>query len=274
MREPGGRQAGWRESGLRPSRPESGAEPSAGRVLVFTLGPRAEARRHPLLPPSLQAAEVGLRQACLDSVVAAAREVGLGVDVCSPSPVAVGAAAVWRRQEGRSFAERLRAALRAAFDAGPGPLIAVGSDTPEIGPAMLSEALALLAGDPDRVVLGPSTDGGVYLIAAARPLDEALEGVRWCGRHTRQGLLTALARAGRPVVLLRPLADLDRAADLGRWLARPTAVAGPLGTWVDALRALLAGRRRPPNTSAVRATSPLRRDRPPGRAPPAPLSTS
>ena len=63
-------------------------------------------------------------------------------------------------------------------------------------------------------MIGPSPDGGFYLLAAARPLDEALGGVRWCGAHARADLVEALERVGRTVHLLEPLADLDRPRDL------------------------------------------------------------
>ncbi len=251
------------------ARPSRRAFTPGGRLLVFTLGPRAETRRRRLLPVCLQGPEVGLHQACLDALVAAARSTGLQVEVCSPTPLPAGDTTLWRRQEGQTFGERLRAALRCAFEAGPGPLIVVGTDTPELGPAQLADTLARLDENPERVIVGPSRDGGVYLIAAVHPLDAVLEGVHWCGPHTRRSLLEALSRAGRPVVLLGPLADLDRPADLGRWLAYPTGACGALRTWADRLRSVLAERRRPLMGASSSAGDAPQTRRQRGRAPPA-----
>jgi glycosyltransferase A (GT-A) superfamily protein (DUF2064 family) len=89
-------------------------------------------------------------------------------------------------------------------------------------PSVVRKALELLAQDEDQVVLGPARDGGVYLVAAARPIED-LESVNWCGWGTRQSLRRALRRAKRPLALLAPLENLDRPCDLDR---RPRRTSG------------------------------------------------
>ncbi len=127
-----------------------------------------------------------------------------------------------------------------AFERGPGPLLVVGTDVPGLGSRHLGQALALLKGDPDRVVLGPSPDGGLYLLAAGRPIPGLARAARWCRRDTLRSLLGALRALGRSVTLLDPLEDLDRPADLERWLARADerwrALAGLLREALSALR--------------------------------------
>ena len=241
----------------------------AGRLLVFTLGARAEAERHPLVPERLRTAEVELREACLESVIAAGNEAGLRVEVSSPRPLALGGVAAWHGQEGPTFGDRLRSAVRTAFERAPSqPLVVVGSDSPGLQATQLIEAARALEGDPDRVVLGPSRDGGFYLLAAARPLDDVLAAVTWCGRATLDTLTRALARAGRPVVMLSPLDDLDEPEDLARWLALRTACRPRLVLSAFTLRRLLAWLCRP--SSMAGRARPLRRlpERRLGRAPP------
>ncbi|MFQ5351093.1 MAG: DUF2064 domain-containing protein, partial [Thermoanaerobaculia bacterium] len=122
------------------------------------------------------------------------------------------------------------------------PLVVVGSDAPGIAPGHVAGALARLAERPDRLVVGPSPDGGFYLLAAARPVSELLAEVRWLRGDTLASLMAAARTHGIEVALLAPLEDLDRAADLQGWLARGVAQVSP---WVRALADLLRRLRRP-----------------------------
>ena len=61
-------------------------------------------------------------------------------------------------------------------------------------------------------MLGPSPDGGVYLLGCRGPSEHVLDGVRW---QTGFVLHDLLARAGT-APLLPALGDLDSASDLPR----------------------------------------------------------
>jgi len=210
-------------------------------LVVFTLGPRAESSRHPLVPGKLRSAEVDLRRACFEAALDAGRSAGCVLEVCSPKPPRHLGGAVWRPQGGGSFEARLGRALEAARG---GPAAIVGTDVPGLDAGHVRRALELLEEDPDRVVLGPSPDGGIYLLAAARPVAQHLSAVPWQSRRTLAALHHALETAGRPVAMLEPLADLDRPADLECWLAGPSRPA-TLHPSTRALRRLLAVYRRP-----------------------------
>ena len=145
-------------------------------------------------------------------------------------------------QEGRGFGDRLRRSLARRQPSAARPLVVVGSDAPGLAPAHVAEALGRLAEQPDRLVVGPSPDGGFYLLAAARPVDELLAEVRWRRRDTLASLIAAARARGIEVSLLAPLADLDRAADLDGWLRRREM---PGALWLDSLVALLRQLRRP-----------------------------
>jgi 2-phospho-L-lactate guanylyltransferase (CobY/MobA/RfbA family) len=249
---------------------------SSPTLLVFTLGAARESERRALVPAPLRELEIGVREACLDSVLDAGRACGCRLEVSSPGEIP-GLPADARRvpQEGEGFGVRLEVAMRAAFagcPGGAGPLVVVGTDVPGLAAAHLARALSLLDEDADRVVLGPSPDGGFYLLAARRPIDQLATRTRWCRRDTLRGLLRALAEAGRPVTLLAPLADLDRPADLERWLGRPHELRATLaGRWralTDLLRRALAGLRRPPALPPQLAPRLAFAPRVPGRAPP------
>jgi 2-phospho-L-lactate guanylyltransferase (CobY/MobA/RfbA family) len=244
--------------------------PSAPTLLVFTLGPRRESARRSLLPAGLREVEIAVRESCLETALAAGRACGCRLEVCSPSPLAISSEVHHAAQSGGDFGSRLEGAMRDAYARGAGSLVIVGTDVPGLAERHVARALALLAEDPDRVVLGPSPDGGFYLLAVRRPIENLGSATRWCRRQTLRGLLRALRAAGRPAVLLQPLTDLDRPADLDRWLAaRP----GRDERWrglARELRQLVAEIRRPlmtawpagPRLSLVTAVA--------GRAPPDP----
>jgi hypothetical protein len=236
-------------------------------LLVFTLGARRESARRGLLPGESRDLEAALFQECLEAALAAGRACGCRLEVCSPSPVPSAPDVRHVSQEGADFGSRLEGAMLGAFERGAGPLLIVGTDVPGLAPRHLGRALALLAEDPDRVVLGPSPDGGLYLLAASRPLPGLRTAARWCRRDTLRGLLRTLRASGRPVVLLEPLADLDRRADLEGWLAG----SGEDSRWrglIRLLNGLLAARRRPFVSSLLGDPRPAFAEANAGRSPP------
>jgi hypothetical protein len=98
----------------------------------------------------------------------------------------------------------------------PGPVVLVGSDIPELGPAQVAAAFALL-GRSDAV-FGPARDGGYWLVGLRRRRRLPFAGVRWSTAHALADTLANLGTAR--VALLAPLADIDDAADYDAWRAR------------------------------------------------------
>lgn len=92
-------------------------------------------------------------------------------------------------------------------------VVLVGCDIPGLGAADIAAAFrALRRAD---AVFGPAEDGGFWLVGfGPRRPPAPFAGVRW---STPQTLAETLARcAPRRVALLRPLSDVDSAADLHR----------------------------------------------------------
>lgn len=234
-------------------------------LLVFTLGPGVESARRGLLPGELRGVEAEVWQGCLSAALEAGRAAGCDLEVCSPAPLGLPGDARHVPQVGDGFGARLESALARSFS---GPVLVVGTDVPGLCACHLTHALSLLAEDPDRVVLGPSPDGGLYLLGASRPIAGLADATRWCRRGTLRGLVRALRAAGRPVMLLEPLADLDRRADLETWAAKRDARWQGL---IRLLRRLLAGLRRPAVPRLVGRPRPALIPVRAGRAPPRPL---
>jgi uncharacterized protein len=132
-------------------------------------------------------------------------------------------------QRGAGFAERLVAAHE---DAGTGPVVQVGMDTPQLTPGLLLGALGDL-GDGD-VCLGPATDGGWWALARRDPVVAVpLAGVAMSTASTYDDTRAALLHAGLRVTSTAPLADvdtLDDAAAVAR-LAPDTRFAAAFRAW-------------------------------------------
>ncbi len=92
-----------------------------------------------------------------------------------------------------------------------GPVVVIGSDAPQIRSQDIAAAFAALR--RAEVVLGPSVDGGFWLVGIRRP-DKCrpFGNVRWSSAFTLADVLGNLA--GRKVLLLETLEDVDDGASL------------------------------------------------------------
>lgn len=108
--------------------------------------------------------------------------------------------------------QRMRCAFENAFAGGCGSVVIIGSDCPDLSPAILDQAFAALRDKP--VVFGPATDGGYYLLGLRSPLAKLFLGPRWGTGTVLADSLEILSRAGLGYSLLKPLADVDRPKDL------------------------------------------------------------
>ena len=236
-------------------------------LLVFTLGPEADCARRPVLPRRLREVERDVRAASTARALAAGRACGCDLEIASRDvPVSPDVRHV--EQLGQGFGDRFASTLAASWRRNPdGPVVVVGGDIPDLSRRHVERALTAVERDPEAVVIGPSPDGGFYLLATGRPLGAALDEVRWCRRSTCADLVAAARRVGRPVVLLEPLADLDRPRDLatlldGDWIRHASHLA-------RRLRAALREISRPRELPAMRPAVVRLRPSQPRRGPPA-----
>lgn len=83
-------------------------------------------------------------------------------------------------QSGADYGERIIESIAYALKKYPGPVIALGTDSPTMPLAEVRRAIDTLFADPAQLVLGPTPDGGFWLIGTHYPLARALfDGVVW-----------------------------------------------------------------------------------------------
>jgi rSAM/selenodomain-associated transferase 1 len=123
----------------------------------------------------------------------------------------LGPAHRWIAQPDGDLGARLAAAVDAAFAAGDGPVLLVGTDCVAVTPARIAAAVAALA--THDAALGPAYDGGYYLLGLARPLP-LFEGVTWSTGTVADDTRDRLRRAAARWVELPVERDLDTVDDL------------------------------------------------------------
>ncbi len=125
---------------------------------------------------------------------------------------AILAPTVWLQGEG-DLGARLERVLRRALERAPAA-IAVGADSPTLPRDRYEDARAALA--TSDAVIGPSEDGGFYLLALKHCPDGLLADLPWSTPDTFDATVARLRGRGLTVTTLAPLFDVDRPADLER----------------------------------------------------------
>ena len=133
-------------------------------------------------------------------------------------------------QDGDDLTTRLTRLLAGLLGEGHAAALAMDSDSPTLPMDYVAEAARVLAAAEADVVVGPSDDGGYYLVGVRASHPELFEGMPW---STSAVLAETLARArglGLAVRLLPAWFDVDTAADLRRLRAELRAGGGPART--------------------------------------------
>ncbi len=123
-------------------------------------------------------------------------------------------------QQGMDLGERLAAIFDILFAQDYDQVHIINSDSPDLPHTFVQQAIHMLAGPQTDLVLGPSHDGGYYLIGLKRPAARLFKQIPW---STERVLETTLGRAraiNLSVALLDPWYDIDRFEDLLMFLER------------------------------------------------------
>ncbi|GAB4372939.1 MAG: TIGR04282 family arsenosugar biosynthesis glycosyltransferase [Calditrichia bacterium] len=110
--------------------------------------------------------------------------------------------------------EKMAAAFKKTLQEGYKKVLLIGSDVPLLNREIIETSFQFL--ESHDVVLGPSEDGGYYLVGMTTPRLEIFEGVAW----SRDGVLSQTLKNARShrysVYLLERLFDVDEYGDVIR----------------------------------------------------------
>lgn len=194
---------------------------------IMTKAPQAGKVKTRLTPPLTpeEAAELNvcfLRDLASSIEKACTLSRASGVGIYMP----VGAEAAYRNilpgrfflipQRDDGFGERLAAATTDLFTVGFESVCLINSDSPTVGALSFAEAAKALTKPGDRLVLGPSADGGYYLIGMKKLHRRLFEEIDWSTERVFDQTMQRAAETSLEVHQLPGGFDVDDHATLHR----------------------------------------------------------
>jgi len=154
---------------------------------------------------------------------AASTSMNLDLRLCWSGPASSGRSftrdSVQRvQQRGQDLGERMWNAFEQAFTDGYRRVVVIGTDHPTLPDSRIQEAFDTLD-LPDRVVIGPSEDGGYYLLGMNRPVPEVFADMTYSHPHVFKNTLRRAAATGAQPVVLSSFYDVDTPSALRRMLS-------------------------------------------------------
>lgn len=119
-------------------------------------------------------------------------------------------------QRGENLTERLIHAAEDLFATGYASLCFINSDSPTLPHCLLETAVASLRAPGDRLVLGPSEDGGYYLIGMKQFHCRLFEGIAWSTKEVLAQTKDRAAEMNLEMKLLPAWYDVDDSYSLRR----------------------------------------------------------
>ena len=108
-----------------------------------------------------------------------------------------------------NFGDCLFAAITGMFAAGHGSAVVLNADSPTLPTRLLAETARLLAEDGDHAVLGPSNDGGYYLLGIKSAHRRLFDDIDWSTERVFAQTLERAREIGLRVHILPEWYDVD-----------------------------------------------------------------
>lgn len=229
------------------------------RVLVVAKAPAAGRSKTRLTPPLPAREAASLAEAMLLDTVAGCGAEADDVGLLCPDPghadalrALVGGGTPIHVQRGRGLGDALREEMLDGTR--DGTLAIVSSDIPGPPAGEVARAFEELAAGAD-LALGPSLDGGYWLIAMGRFHEAPFAGIPWSTAACSAVTLQRAAAAGLRAALVREWIDIDTLVDLSLAVHAPPGPAGPRSSRV--LSRIAASMEVPPPPALRLASSEL-----------------
>jgi len=115
-------------------------------------------------------------------------------------------------QQGRNLGVRMSGAFQQAFEAGYEKAVIIGSDCPELEPQHIEDAFDALRSQD--AVIGPSEDGGYYLLGMKKYTPEIFSDIEWSTSSVFEETKRHFEQLGLTCKTLEVLNDIDTIEDL------------------------------------------------------------
>jgi rSAM/selenodomain-associated transferase 1 len=195
-------------------------------LAIMTKAPRAGQVKTRLVPPLtheeaaklntcfLSDTATAISQACGDIARAIAVYTPVGAEAAYIDVLPADFRLIPQREG--AFGVRLALASEDLFRVGYSSVCLIDSDSPTVSSKIYAEAARKLIEPGDRVVLGPSDDGGYYLIGLKQSHRSLFEKIQWSSELVLEQTIARAAQIGVPVHLLPAGFDIDDGASLSR----------------------------------------------------------
>lgn len=114
------------------------------------------------------------------------------------------------------FGDCLDLAVTNLLQRGHAAACVLNADSPTLPTRLLVEAARALAQAEDRIVIGPSTDGGYYLLGVKTARRRLFDEIDWSTSRVFEQTRQRAAELGLSVTILEPWYDVDDAGGLRR----------------------------------------------------------
>ncbi len=121
-------------------------------------------------------------------------------------------------QEGNDLGERMSNAFNKVFTVGAKKAVIVGTDVPDVSKNLIASTFKLL--DEKDFVIGPSTDGGYYLLGMKNLNSNLFSGISWSTEAVLNQTINRITKNNFSFAKLEELYDIDDERSLKLWMKK------------------------------------------------------
>ena len=197
------------------------------KLIVFTRYPEPGKAKTRLIPALGEAGAAALSRHMTEHTLTQVQQLSLketlSVEVCFAGGTVdlmrqwLGQGWIYTHQGEGDLGDRMARSLQTAFNSGVQRTIIIGTDCPDLNNSLLETAFQAL--DTHDLVLGPTVDGGYYLIGLSRFIPELFTGIAWSTSTVLPQTLTIAETLRLAIAQLPKLSDVDYPEDLAVWFS-------------------------------------------------------
>ena len=118
-------------------------------------------------------------------------------------------------QDGENIGEKMRNAFEKIFNLGFEKAVILGTDIPDISESILSKSFLEL--EQNNIVIGPSNDGGYYLLGMNKFYHNIFDDIKWGTESVFEKTIDKIHENNLSYTTIDRLTDIDVKEDLLSW---------------------------------------------------------